>query len=60
MHKLTFTERRSGVDRRQHQRRHWQRRLRDFFMLRGDRRASSRRGFWLKRGTYTVYDSDRL
>ena len=60
MHKMTFAERRSGIERRQKRRRSIGRVFQDLFRRRPCRRAKNRRAPYLRGKTYTVYLTDRL
>ncbi|MEJ6591441.1 MAG: hypothetical protein QNL99_05650 [SAR86 cluster bacterium] len=60
MHKMTFAERRSGVERRQKRRRSFGRVLQDLFRATPSRRAKNRRAPYFRGETYTVYLTDRL
>lgn len=60
MHKLTFSERRSGSDRRQGRRRSLKREALDLCNFTARRRRHERRSIYIRRETYTVYVADRL
>lgn len=60
MHKVTFSERRSGKDRRQGPRRALRRRLADVFRIDSNRRRCRRRAPYIRGETYTVFEPDRL
>ncbi len=60
MHKMTFAERRSGIERRQKRRRSIGRACQDLFRGMPSRRTKNRRAPYLRGETYTVYLTDRL
>ena len=60
MHKVTYTERRSGVERRQRSRRGLLRFLKDCLKPSTYRRHTVRRAFYIRGKTYTQYEPDRI
>lgn len=60
MHKVTFTERRSGEDRRKRSRRGLLRWLRTFWKPSAYRRRRTRRSLYIRGETYSQYLPDRI
>lgn len=58
MRKVTYAERRSGIDRRQQKRRSVGRFIREIFKLSNYRRWRTRRASYIRHQTYAVYEAD--